>query len=411
MLSEIQLKSNSIIFLRDLFLDEVEDDDTCTQESFSLGSVVSMSNELQENPNANANPERSGADDIGTGTDTGTDTGTGSSNLQRELPPYIILYLLWRPDTDYSECPRSYVEHIIKPSIDTILHLHKTSDNYNEDSPPPPPPIYLVVDRLTSSQPHDQIGEEYRLAQVEIAEQLIRVIATCQELRSVIEGVTVGLSNDFRAAPGLETCMDAILVGDAERRHFPKKRKQDSSLVRNISRNGQELDPYRSSIGIITEYPDDLTGLDPTGETDAVQNLGLHARSIGNWAGKGNTLNFGARSQKCWRETWDFAQVIEKQALSFDFWTIRNGDDLKNVGNSYSIMGRKRNKGNGREAPTKYLPSQRMRQRTEQNADLMIFFFLSFIATFVWKAYNEQICAAFAMIVEAVNGIVNAVRS
>ena len=28
--------------------------------------------------------------------------------------------------------------------------------------------------------------------------------------------------------------------------------------------------------------------------------------------------------------------------MGFDWWTIRNGTDLKNVGNSYSIMGRKR---------------------------------------------------------------------
>ncbi len=398
MLSEIQIKAHSITFLRDMFRN---DDDT---QDLSASSTGSAANDENENDRDNVD------DNIDT---THPSKDQGNSAEKNILPPFIILYLLWSEDSAHGNSSQSFKENVIEPCVDQIMELHHqdsttNSPNVNgEESSKSKPPIYLVVDRLINPLSKDNKDSEdaHRKEQVALTEDLIRRVASCKEsqLRSLLEGVTVGLSDNSRAAPGLETCMDAIVVGDAERRHFPKKRRQDLSveIIRNHIEAQSEADPGKSCIGIVTEYPDDLTGLDPSGETDAVQGLALHARSVGNWGGNGNILNFAARSQKEWREKWEFAKVIEKKALSFDFWTIRSGSDLDTVGNSYSILGRRRrkrrgNSGNGihhrgNANTTKYLPSKRLNDDVDQIANMMIIGFFSFILTIVLKQYPDEI--------------------
>lgn len=391
MLSELQLKAHSLLFLQDVFPNSQDDDTNPTEESSSSSSVS-----------------------IATADDNADAMNTTQTTRTLGLPPYIILYLLWRPDSEHFDSPNSFAKHIIQPAIQKIHTIHRTSPDYQEgssrSSPPPlSPPIYLAVDRMTttdSSMNQEQI-ETYRKQQIALTEKLIRVVATtatvttttlntntgeeCEtetQLRTHIDGMAIGLSSDFRAAPGLETCMDAILVGDAERRHFPKRTrtKKQSSNTTTIIRNGREIEPSRSCIGIVTEFPDDLTGLDPVGETDAVQNLSLHARSAGNWSGKGNVLNFAARSQKLWRETWNFAAVSQNGSCN----------DLQNVGNSYSIMSRRRNRDEVNSPQVKYLPSEQMRLKTEHSADLMIVGFVSFVLAVLWQTYGEQLRLAIA---------------
>lgn len=395
MLSEVQLKAHSILFLQDLFPDTDDDDTDPTVESSTFSMDVEIDLEHAHDHEETSNTPN--------------------------LPPYTILYLFWRPDSEYFGSAALYAKHVIQPAIQKIQRLHKASQtpddgNVSDHGPAhahAQPQIYLAVDRLAptnSSMDANQLAS-YRKEQIAITEELIRVVATATtdehheedkthdsleaeemmsmstydtshtKLRSHIDGMTIGLSSDFRAAPGIETCMDAILVGDAERRLFPQNRRKHSSMT--IIRNGRELDPSRSCIGIVTEYPDDLTGIDPIGETDAVQNLSLHARSVGNWSGKGNVLNFGARSQKFWRQLWDFSAAIQS-----------SGDDttLRNVGNSYSIMSRRRKRDWVNNPQVKYLPSEDMRQRTERKADLMVLGFVSFISALLWQQYSEQIC-------------------
>ena len=314
MLSELQLKAHSLLFLRDLFPRAYDDETNITNPTDASSTSSSISN--------------ASADDA---------QHAVHATRKLGLPPFIILYLLWRPDSDHFDSPRLYAKHVIQPAIQQILSLQTTSEgseNSNTDSSSSLSlfPIYLAVDRLAppdKSMNADQM-DAYRKEQINLTEQLIRVVAsgngsgnnhshnmntdaTSQEqqqenqastteaqLRTHIDGMVVGLSSDFRAAPALETCMDAILVGDAERRTFSNSNRTSRKAKRLpiIIRNGRELEATRSCIGIVTEYPDDLTGLDPVGETDAVQNLCLHTRSVGNWAGKGNVLNFAARSQK-----------------------------------------------------------------------------------------------------------------
>jgi|AntRauTorckE5430_2_1112549.scaffolds.fasta_scaffold03212_3 hypothetical protein len=373
MLSEIQLKSHSMVFLRDLFPIQGEDDTQDLSTASSLGSSNS-----NENGSDNTTEEHTDAE---TEEDQQHDDASGALQQKRKLlPPCVMLYLLWRPDSQF-DTPESYAKNVVKPAIDQILQLHKSSSEFSEEHSTSA--IYVVVDRIAviNQSPH---LEALRKDQIEVSEKLVRIVATDADLclRNIIQGISVGLSNDFRAAPGLETCMDAILVGDGERRHFPRKSKKEMSIIRN----GRELDSGRSCIGIVTEYPEDLTGLDLSGETDAVQNLHLHARSTGNWSGKGNILNFAARAQKTWRELWDF-----------DCLAVQSGRDLKCIGNMHSILSRRRRK-NGNKDNKKnetlsmhYLSSQQLRQRTEQKAEMMIVFFLAFLATFLWTNYNEEI--------------------
>lgn len=411
MLSEIQLKAHSIIFLRDLFprLDGGGDDDNDddTHDLSSAGSSIVVEDSISDDHtkddsrihrthDENEERERYPAK-VHSFTDTRHDTTDMPS---QSLPFYVILYLLWRPD-GLHPTPEAYAKQVVNVAIDQIFYLYRTQDKGDTDddslSCSSDPCIYLVVDRLVYRDGCNSQSASFRESEIEICEQLIGIIATDMDLnlRSIVQGVTVGLSNDFRAAPGLEICMDSILVGDAERRHYAqdKMRKRNTELT--IIRNSRDVDPSRSCIGIVTEYPDDLTGCGPSsGETDAAQDLSLHTRSSGNWSGKGSYLNYAARAQQKWREMWNFHE-----------WEVHDEFDLKNIGNEYSILRRRNKKKNSQESQQEeessmmhYLPSRRLKQRTEQIADMMVIGFLSFVATMLWKQYDQEICNMVASI-------------
>jgi len=375
MLSELQLKSHSTVFLRDLFPLRGEDD---TDDLSTASSSGTLNNDEKKNYEENRDIDNEAA--------------------REPLPPCVMLYLLWKPNSQF-QTPESYAKHVVKPAIDQILELHKSSSNFNAENSIPS--IYVVVDRIALANESHHL-DTLRKAQILISERLIRIVATDLDLRlrNIIQGITVGLSSDFRAAPGLETCMDSVLVGDAERRHFSyDKSKKEMSIIRN----GKALDPTKSCVGIFTEYPDDLTGLDSSGETDAVQSLLLHARSTGNWSGKGNVLNFAARAQKVWRELWDF-----------DCLEVRNERDLKHIGNTHSILSSRRRKKNDKKdgsSSMHYLPSQQLLQRTEQTADMMIACFLSFLAAFVWKHYHAEIKHFLEIVFELANGVLTSLKN
>lgn len=427
MLSEIQLKAHSTIFLRDLFPlggrgqdDDDDDDDDDTQDLSSNGS--SLGSVMDENTNDakksilssssnNSTPRISDRDCVVLSEEKDNNTLTTVHRnldiLPQGLPYYIVLYLLWRPDCIH-QTPEAYAKHIVKFAVDQMFQLYKMQKNDDKDanSCDSDPFIYLVVDRLVYKDCISQTTFS-RESEIAISEQLIRTVATDVDLnlRSIIQGVTVGLSDDFRAAPGLETCMDSILVGDAERRHYGQEhlsRKKNHDLT--IVRNRRELDPSRSCIGIVTEYPDDLIGIGPLDETDAVQNLSLHARSTGNWSGKGSYLNFAARAQQHWRELWDY-----------EYWEVHDEFDLKSIGNEYSILRKRKKKnqeGKNEEESSMihYLPSRRLKERTEKTADMMVIGFLAFVVTILWKQYSEDISEIVGRMWNIIFGIFDSVR-
>eukprot|EP00557_Chaetoceros_sp_GSL56_P014177 CAMPEP_0176483722 /NCGR_PEP_ID=MMETSP0200_2-20121128/4070_1 /TAXON_ID=947934 /ORGANISM="Chaetoceros sp., Strain GSL56" /LENGTH=469 /DNA_ID=CAMNT_0017880143 /DNA_START=218 /DNA_END=1624 /DNA_ORIENTATION=- len=396
MLSEIQLKAHSTIFLRDLFPlrgdgqgddDDYDNDDHTHDLSLNSSSLESVTDEN----NAKDTIKMSNRHHVDASEEKDNRHNNASSHDDFDIPPqglpnYILLYLLWRPDCIHTT-PEAYAKQVVKIAVDQIFQLYnknQKNDDCDKNSCDSDPFIYLVIDRLVyndgcASAPHDIAS--CRESEIAISEQLIRTIATDSDinLRSIIQGVTVGLSDDFRAAPGLETCMDSILVGDAERRHYgldslSKKKSHDLTIVRNR----RELDPSRSCIGIVTEYPDDLLGIGPLDETDAAQNLSLHARSTGNWSGKGSHLNFAARAQQHWRKLWNY-----------ECWEIHHEFALKSIGNEYSILRKRKkkrqeDKNEEESSMMHYLPSRRLKERTERTADMMVIGFLAFAATILW---------------------------
>ena len=125
--------------------------------------------------------------------------------------------------------------------------------------------------------------KQRRLFDVEVAlaERLARHIASHPQLRSVFEGITVGVANHKRAAPALDACLNVINVGAKDRRKVHRDAK--------------------SQIGIISWSSDDLLGLDEEGETDAAQDI-LQTRISTEWNGKGNLESFGYRAHAMWRK-------------------------------------------------------------------------------------------------------------
>jgi hypothetical protein len=264
----------------------------------------------------------------------------------------------------------------VKKVVDQLEYI-RTHHAQNSQTPSP---TYLVIDRIVTFKPTDQSTDEFRKEQIKIAESTVRTITSSDELqlRDAFEGIVVGISNDNRAAPGLEVCCDAVLIGDAERRHYPRKRKQETTFVSNIG----EVDPSKSSIGIVTEYAEDLVGIEPDFETDAAQDISLHARTCGNWGDKGNILDFGFRAHKYWRKMWNFADVVEKQRLGFDFWKIKNCHDLDTMGSGYSILGKRRRRGSKEQA--KFLASDAIRNDVNQRTNIVVAFLLLILT---WKFY------------------------
>ncbi len=442
MLSEIQMKAHSIQFLSDLVEtpDSMNDDDSdantqdmsVSSHSLSNDDLISNNNVIKkdEHPSNNERIEHRNNDN--------QDEQTIQNRTKYDLPPSVILYLLWRPDCIH-DTPSLYAEHVIKPSVQHLMNLYDcmpTENNQdtninegngsiNNNNAKKLPLIYIVVDRVIIPHLMDQIKEDVndeeeillqqqkqneakKKVQLDIAEALIRKVSTDQQLklRSIIKGITVGISDSVRAAPGLEVCMDAIVVGDSERRRFFAKKQRMSSFLSfcKLTSSHDDLEstlinddtiwtmnqPNRSSIGIITEYPDDLTGLDPNQETDAAQiDLNLHIRCNGVWEGNGNVMNFALLSQQIWRKYWTDSGNLQDD--DSDFLLLM-----------YSIImgtnGKKRNRRTGRRSSrnkdhsgkveddkslqSKYLPCMTEQKNVERTANIMIFIVILMIGYF-----------------------------
>lgn len=342
MLSEIQLKAHSILFLQD-WLDSVATADDETQD-LSVSSADSSDDKNYDEFNL---------------------------DLKKSLAPCIILYLLWKVDDVSQNNVIGFTNHV-KQKMEQLKNFHETKCQLSCSSRELFSPIYLAIDRIVTLKPVNQSDEDFRNEQIKIAELTVRTITSNEELglRDSFEGIVIGLSSDNRAAPAMEICCDAMLVGDAERRHFPRKRKQDTTIVMNDG----ESDPARSSIGIVTEYPEDLLGLKPDFETDAVQGISLHARTCGNWSDKGNVIDFGLRAHKIWRKRWNFADVVEKERLRFDFWKIKNSHDLDNVSSGFSFIGKRKRSESKEQA--RYLASDIIRNNVDSVSNLMVVCFV-----------------------------------
>eukprot|EP00985_Skeletonema_marinoi_P009542 scaffold4440_cov85-Skeletonema_marinoi.AAC.2 len=157
--------------------------------------------------------------------------------------------------------------------------------------------------------------------EMKVVKSLARAIASSRFLRNRIDGVTIGLTSDARAAPGLEACMDTVARGAKERR-----RASTSKQVERVDGQGKresalsrlrEKSPERSPIAIVACEPDDLESDHEHSHHhhhhDAdTHNKILQSRIITEWNGKGDCETFVDRAMSDWREAWSVSSAADK---------------------------------------------------------------------------------------------------
>jgi hypothetical protein len=289
MLSELEVKAHSTSFLCDL---DVEDETHGTHET-----------------------EDTAAESV--------DGNGGNDQPQPDFPPYVLLYLLWKPDMTTSaktfaetaipetiarveslidivnstEEAKTLRGRIARPSSSNNLNGAGTAavtfDNGNKKSCS----VYLIVDRV--APPEKKLWwsldkakaaaarERFHQTQVDLSEELARKVAADPKLRHLCEGVTIGVSNHERAAPGIEACVNAVCIGEKDRRLEHQA-------------NPQIVSSAKSLIGVVAVKPDDCLGLQSGDETDAAQDV-LQSRVCAEWNGQGNLQTFAERARTSWR--------------------------------------------------------------------------------------------------------------
>lgn len=472
-LSELQLKAHSISFLSEWDAGigyhqnhQPATDDSHTTQEMSYSSLDQSIRDGDCDGKENDNSSNSN------NSVRISNVNVGEENIQEEaqqrrnrhdsnlnLPPYVVLYLLWRHDSPHAESPEDFAKHYIRPCVQRVLDAYEciessstTTDSSTGEAPSQPsssssiigehdsgdgggedakismqdknqysgvakpeeksaPHIYLVIDRICSkppplptesymtqsymtpdSSPEDELqwNEDYNDCQIALTKELIQIVATSQalNLRSVIEGITAGISTDVKAAPGLERCMDAIMVGDAERRLMLERNRKGiggATTEAKLFTGGKWTmdDPQCSCIGIIADHHDDLVGLDPTMEADAVQGMALHSRMYAEWSGRGIILNFATRSQKLWRSC-----LVKGRGGTMASGTLNETDEV--FMGKRSIMSRRRRKRQQRRK-SKSLCSGDMKKHSEDVSNILVALFLAFMYAHIWNHYGEEL--------------------
>ena len=264
-----------------------------------------------------------------------------------KFPPFIILYILWRPETtarvaaeavlmetihqleaavdigisqeprirslssmsltsmaltDAPSSPRREVKAVESPKYqETTTNKQKKSSpdrsssdldghsqtnssstklNVNVGSK-----VYLVMDRVCPPLPANAVEDpeakqRHFQVQVDLAEHLARRVASHSKLRAVCEGITIGVADHARAAPGLEACLDAVIVGAKDRR--------------KVSANS------KSWVGMVAADSNDFLGLQEPDVTDAASGV-LQSRVCAEWNGMGTLPTFSKRAHRAWR--------------------------------------------------------------------------------------------------------------
>jgi hypothetical protein len=177
--------------------------------------------------------------------------------------------------------------------------------------------LYIVVDRLmpveSDQDDYDEMEEsesakndtnstsQSQAQQEELAERLARTVASHPMLRTVTQGITVGVSNHVRAAPGLEACVQAITLGATDRRRLGNQ-KTSTGLVPLVATAPPlaTLDAKKSLLGLVAVTPSDLLGLQDATVTDAAQGV-AQSKVTAEWNGRGDLHSFAARGHSQWR--------------------------------------------------------------------------------------------------------------
>jgi len=239
MLAEIEQQALRPVFLNDCCSSAIEGDNQ------GEGGDVNTTSSVQTDPTV----------------DSDTD-----DKLYR-LPPFVVLYLLWNCDIDdknntlsAEEQAESFRKGPLKTALGNLQSLSKKNRARENDKSNALTNVYVLIDVLIWSSDDESLRKKRFERHLSVVEALAKIILSPLSSNDDggggfnFAGATVGLADHPRAAPGLESCLDAIQVGARDRR-------------RRFG-NGQ-----KSFVGIVCHSPEDLIGYDEEGETDAVQGV------------------------------------------------------------------------------------------------------------------------------------------
>mmetsp|Transcript_1777 Transcript_1777/g.4664 ORF Transcript_1777/g.4664 Transcript_1777/m.4664 type:complete len:369 (-) Transcript_1777:35-1141(-) len=245
-----------------------------------------------------------------------SDSGSDSDSDPIAFPPFIILYLIWYYDPKDDNRARmeaivSFREGPVRGAIHKLKRLWSTTTRAPpKTARPKKPRVYVVIDvlvkvkvKVTPSPDAKRSDEcrtqEFQTMHVPIAEELARGILRWESDGARTEsshddgidlaGVTVGLADHPRAAPGLESCLEAISIGSRDRRKHGATRGDGSC--------------QKSGVGIVCNSVQDLVGFDEEGETDAVQGV-IQSRTEAALPDKGEAsplVEFARGAHRYWR--------------------------------------------------------------------------------------------------------------
>lgn len=263
----------------------------------------------------------------------GSSSQEAPSSSLLPLQPFSILYLVWKPDFDGVTCTnavKAFGNESIVPAVHKVQGITRIrrpslgqsssssslsrcdsddDSNHGEDtSEHGPPPnmdqhvdactrLYLVVEQVCGNS--GTAGRDDNRAHFEklerYATELSRWVST--ELRGLVQGISIGVANQERAAPGLEACMNALHVGSQDRRRYGNRSTEDGS---------------KSSIGLIAESYADLVG-----PGDVHHDHSHHRQSASQpppavelqqcivtaeWSAAGDLMTFAQRAHGVWRD-------------------------------------------------------------------------------------------------------------
>jgi hypothetical protein len=235
-----------------------------------------------------------------------------------KLPPFIVLYMLWNccsengsgsaREENAKEKAESFKRGVLEKALCKLQSLSEkvvtqTGDDEHETKgqlllSPLLQNVYVIVDVLIGSESENDDNDDEgidnnnngwreerfqkNLAVVEALAQTILLPhdderknknespGDGKKLTVRLFGATLGLADHPRAAPGLESCLEAISVGARDRRRrFGGGGGSSTDNSEEESENARR----KSCVGIVCHSLQDLVGYDEETETDAVQGV------------------------------------------------------------------------------------------------------------------------------------------
>mmetsp|Transcript_18329 Transcript_18329/g.35658 ORF Transcript_18329/g.35658 Transcript_18329/m.35658 type:complete len:632 (-) Transcript_18329:116-2011(-) len=306
------------------------------------------------------------------------------------------------------------------------------------------------ADRENQTDEQNKLNHlDHHNQEIQTAESLARAVASSRFLRNRIDGITVGITSDERAAPGLEACLKAVERGAKERRQVAKgvswnlkssygrkkgdqlhqdermmmdlqngpvlvtssswdeglnesdgqisigdDRMQEFFRKQNFLQSLRDRSPKCSPLAIITCQPDDLEGINHDHHR---QKHSHHHHST--YAGSSQKI---LQSRICaeWNGKGDFKTFSDRAMKDWrTVWCPSGVGDYSTNGSSNTNSGGSGWENIGRKKPR--VPRISINGTDDEGFDendsdepistLMVIAFLGFVVAYVWNHYGDHI--------------------